>query len=107
LASAVVGRTFRGKRSRPPRVDEMAALGNDLYGIRRQCDVDRGGYPKPVVCIAHRRPSPELARLRERVAQLVYEALVAGVNPNTVLQNCGIAIDQGARLASVPIEAIR
>jgi hypothetical protein len=99
-------RTFRGKLSRPERPIEMARLGDELQAVRQRCTLDRG-HAKPVISIAHRRPSPQLARLREGVARLVYEALVAGISPNTVLQNCGIAIDAAAQLAQIPIEAIR
>jgi len=84
----------------------MARLGDQLHAIRRQCNSDRG-HAKPIINIAHRRPSPQLVSLREGVTRLVFEALRAGVNPNTVLQNCGIAIDEAAALAQVQIEAIR
>jgi hypothetical protein len=88
-----------------PRHDEnMARLDADLKQIRQRCDADRGGYPKPVLCVSQRKPLHELAELRRGVSNLVLRALVAGVSPTDVLVNVGIAIDAAAQLAALPIE---
>jgi hypothetical protein len=78
-----VGRTFRGKLSRPERPTEMARLGDQLQAIRQICRADHPSTSvvcavppvTPVVCIDRRLPKPELAQLRAGVETLVLRAL--------------------------------
>jgi hypothetical protein len=110
-----VGRTFRGKLSRPERPTEMARLGDQLQAIRQICRADHPSTSvvcavppvTPVVCIDRRLPKPELAQLRAGVETLVLRALTSGISGNDILINIGIAIDAAAQTAQMSIARAR